>query len=235
MRWTGWLALSVTAVAACDREETSNAPEEAATDTQRKNAAPPWLESTYVSKDKETDHTDSDEPEAEAPDEPIDDGKLRDPEKAREMATEAASEMVDRYSPTVMTPALVTAWPSDEPKVMYIIYPLIPSDSGVTTFKVDAPVKVTVSLLDGSTEVEKLAKSTQLKTLEEKRERSMEHDRIVAAERAVIELLLGEREFSKATGYLDGYEEWFLHHDKVTIDLRSRIPAVLQWHRHPHE
>jgi len=203
---------------------------------QKGPSTPPWEQNTYVSTVEEDDSESSEMTQsADATKATADDGKIRDPDAARELALAAVEELISPYDPTVMTPALVVDWENKSPKVMYIIYPLYPMQSGVNKFKVGAPMKVTVSLEDGSTQVEKLPQGKRVKTMEDKRDRSMEHERIVAAELALIEVLLGERTYIRATGYLDGYEEWFLHHDKVTIDLKSREPVALAWHRKPHE
>lgn len=202
---------------------------------QQEASTPPWEQNTYVSSEDEQSEDAEKTQALDATQAKPDDAKIRDPEKARELAMAAVEELISPYDPTVMTPALVVDWANKSPKVMYIIYPLYPMETGINKFKVGAPMKVTVSLEDGSTQVEKLPKSKRLKVMEEKRDRSMEHERIVAAELALIEVLLGERSYNRATGYLDGYEEWFLHHDKVTIDLKSREPEALAWHRKPHE
>ena len=128
-----------------------------------------------------------------------------------------------------------SAWPSTDFKVMYIVYPLTPIQGSLSTFKVGAPVKVKVSLLDGSTEVEKLAKSSKFKTFEEIRFPSMEQEQLVVAEQAVIGLVLGEREYATAVFDLGAYEVWLFHYQKVASNLRVHIPKVVEWHRKPHK
>lgn len=125
------VVLGSTALLGCDKTTADTASPNAA-----QSAAPPGstkhevpssgsagdLEFAYTSKDKdEADPAASEKTEAQTPD--------FDPDALRKIAKTKAEEVVDRYSPMIMTPALPTAWPSVERKVQYIVYPLIPQQS----------------------------------------------------------------------------------------------------------
>ncbi|MBK9757580.1 MAG: hypothetical protein IPO88_29565 [Nannocystis sp.] len=152
---------------------------------------------------------------------------------ARELALGAADGAFGQTGERLMTPALVPAWPAEKRALIFVVYPLTSSKTGINRFVVGAPVEVTVDLLDGTTATRKLRRSAVLGEIEVGRDSSTVRQNIDTAEQTLIDLLLERRSVDRSLVLLDGYREWFNHHLDVMTDLDHRMPKGLRWLRQP--
>jgi len=220
------VGLAMLVLGGCDKAAADTAsPQPAAAPTEASSPnADGDIDYAYASNEEEAGEQEA-APEAAEPE--------IDPDALRAIAKEKASEVVDRYSPMIMTPALPLSWPSEEKKIQYVVYPLMPQQDGLTEFKVGKPVRVILDLADNSTTLEELTASKVLKKAEDKHERITGHERVAHAEQTLIRLVSGDTDVSHSVGDLDGYKEWFAAHPKVEKDLKGRMPQVLELVEHP--
>lgn len=152
---------------------------------------------------------------------------------ARELMTAAVDGVFGAMSQRLVTPALVSAWPSKAHALVYVVYPLASSKAGINRFVVGAPIEVTVDLIAGTTAQRKLGKSHVLGEIEVGRDTATVRQNIDTAEQTLIELLLERRSTERSLVLLDGYREWFNHHLDVMTDLKKRMPGGIGWLREP--
>ncbi len=152
---------------------------------------------------------------------------------ARELAVTAADGVFGAIGERLTTPALVPTWPASKRALLFVVYPLTSSKTGINRFVVGAPVEVTVELIEGTTATRKLRRSSVLGEIEVGRDSSTVRQNIETAEQTLIDLLLERRSVDRSLVLLDGYREWFNHHLDVMTDLDHRMPKGLRWLRQP--
>lgn len=133
----------------------------------------------------------------------------------------------------IVAPALVPAWPTDEHALVFVVYPLAASKSGINTFKVGVPFSVKVDLITGTAEHKKLGRSVILETLQLGRDAASVRHNLETAEQTLIDVLLERRPVARSLALLDGYREWFNHHLEIMTDLDRRLPSAVRWLRRP--
>lgn len=136
-------------------------------------------------------------------------------------------------SERIVAPALVPTWPTTEHVLVFVVFPLEASKSGINTFIVGVPFSVTVDLIAGTTEHKKLKPSAILEKLTLGRDAASVRQNLALAEQTLIEVLLEKRPVERSLMLLDGYREWFNHHLEIMTDLDKRLPTAVRWLRQP--
>ncbi len=133
----------------------------------------------------------------------------------------------------IVAPALVPTWPTKERVLVFVVFPLEASKTGINTFVAGAPLSVTVDLVEGTTAHKKLKRSVILETVKLGRDAASVRENLAIAEQTLIEVLLEKRPVERSLMLLDGYREWFNHHLDVMTDLDKRLPTAVRWLRQP--
>lgn len=133
----------------------------------------------------------------------------------------------------IVAPALVPTWPTKERVLVFVVFPLEASKTGINTFVVGAPLSVTVDLVEGTTAHKKLKRSVILETMKLGRDAASVRENLAIAEQTLIEVLLEKRPVERSLMLLDGYREWFNHHLDIMTDLDKRLPTAVRWLRQP--
>jgi hypothetical protein len=136
-------------------------------------------------------------------------------------------------SERIVAPALVPDWPTREHVLVFVVFPLEASKSGINTFIVGVPFSVTVDLIEGTTAHKKLTRSAILEKLTLGRDAASVRHNLELAEQTLIEVLLEKRPVERSLMLLDGYREWFNHHLEIMTDLDKRLPTAVRWLRQP--
>ena len=149
---------------------------------------------------------------------------------ARELVTAIAGAASSEHQ---VSPALVPTWPAKEPVLVFVVYPLAASKSGINTFKVGAPIEVKVNLIDGTTRQRPLKRGALMQNIKVERDSATVRQNLESAEQTLIDLLLERRTVERSFVLLDGYREWFNHHLEMMTDLDKRMPGGVRWLRKP--
>jgi hypothetical protein len=178
---------------------------------------------------EDVEDTDGDEPEAAA--EPAEPEALTG-HAAFQIAEAAATETMGARE-FLLTPALPPTWPVPEGSpavVVYYMYPLEPFEVGVMRYRLGrAAVKVTLTLADRTAAVEELpTKGKPLGTVELGRGETATDD-IHGAEEALFAVMAGTKTADKAAYTLKRYDKWLEKNELVAKDLRSRLPAFVEF------
>lgn len=153
-------------------------------------------------------------------------------EAARALA-DAAADATLGGGERLAAPAVVRRWPTKEPALIFVYFPLTAEKTGIGAFSVGAPLEVTVDLVAGTTQHKKLKASHVLKTVKLSRDSATVRYNRELAEKTLFELLLQRRPVERSLVLLDGYREWFNAHLDVMTDLLKRMPDGVQWLRKP--
>ena len=149
---------------------------------------------------------------------------------ARELvAAEAASAGGEQ----LVSPALVPAWPAKDRVLVFVVYPLTASKSGINAFKVGVPFEVKVDLIDGGVRRRPLKRGALMQQITVERDSATVRQNLESAEQTLIDLLLERRTVERSFVLLDGYREWFNHHLEMMTDLDKRMPGGVRWLRKP--
>lgn len=153
------------------------------------------------------------------------------PEAAKELAQAAVSEQLDPKKSWKLSPVLPTTWPTDEPAVVVLFYPMAAYQSSMTRYTLFTPAfRVTVSLVDGTTNVDALPKPRSLGTIEDTRPSSLERRELELSENALIRRLVGV-DVEAGENPFWGYLKLIHEHDKLGRDLEKRAPSFIGWVR----
>lgn len=153
------------------------------------------------------------------------------PEAAKEHAQAAVAERLDPKKSWKLSPVLPAAWPSKEPAVVVLFYPMAAYQSSMTRYTLFTPAyRVKVSLVDGATEVVALAKPRALGTIEDARPSSLERRELEVSENALIRRLVGADAGADENPFW-GYLKFIHEHDKLGRDLEKRSAAFIGWVR----
>lgn len=153
------------------------------------------------------------------------------PEAAKELAQAAVADQLDPKKSWKLSPVLPTAWPSTTPAVLVLFYPMAAYQSSMTRYTLFTPAyRVTVSLVDGSTEVDALGKPRSLGTIEESRPSSLERRELELSENALMRRLLGVDGDSGENPFW-GYLKYIHEHPKLGKDLEKRAAPFIGWVR----
>lgn len=240
MRWLVIAAFIGASALGC--KKTGDAPTEPAEPRPAASEeAPPVETNTYISGRKDGE-AGEDEGEDEA-------GEAKAPKKeepagitaaittiadARALAEQTAQGALG-VAESLASPALVRRWPADDRTILFVVYPLSPSKSGVNSFTVGAPVEVTVNLVDGTAAHAPMKKSAVVKEVDRVRDPASLRANLEAAEQALIDVILERRPLNTAIVPLDGYREWFNAHRAMMTDLDKRLPEGIRWLKEPRE
>jgi hypothetical protein len=153
------------------------------------------------------------------------------PEAAKELAQAAVADRLDPKKSWKPSPVLPAAWPSTAPEVVVFFYPMAAYQSSMTRYTLFTPAfRVTVSLVDGSTKVDPLAKSRSLGTIEDNRPTSLERRELDLSESALVRRLVGTDGDAGENPFW-GYLKFIHEHPKLGKDLEKRAPSFIGWVR----
>jgi hypothetical protein len=148
----------------------------------------------------------------------------------RELVVAAAGSASGEH---LLSPALVPTWPTKEPVLVFVVYPLAASKKGINAFKVGVPLEVKVDLIAGTTTKRTLKRGALMQDVKVERDSATVRQNLETAEQTLIELLLERRPVERSFVLLDGYREWFNHHLEMMTDLDKRMPDGVRWLRKP--
>ena len=198
--------------------------------------APPEDSNTYISGKAGDDAAGGDEPPAAAEDPAVVPGlaaKIDTIAAARELVVDTTDKKLVPGSERMISPAMVAKWPTDVPALVFIVYPLEPSKAGINTFKVGAPLEVTIDLIEGAAKQRALKRGELMREVKFDRDGATVRQNLETAEQTLIDVLLQRRPVERSLVLLDGYREWFNHHLEMMTDLDKRMPTALRWLRKP--
>jgi hypothetical protein len=153
------------------------------------------------------------------------------PEAAKELAQAAVADRLDPKKSWKPSPVLPAAWPSTAPEVVVFFYPMAAYQSSMTRYTLFTPAfRVTVSLVDGSTRVDPLAKPRALGAIEDTRPSSLERRELDLSESALVRRLVGVDDDSGENPFW-GYLKFIHEHPKLGKDLEKRAPKFIGWVR----
>lgn len=153
------------------------------------------------------------------------------PEAAKEIAQAAVADRLDPKKSWKPSPVLPAAWPSTAPEVVVFFYPMAAYQSSMTRYTLFTPAfRVTVSLVDGTTKVDPLAKPRSLGTIEDTRPSSLERRELDLSESALVRRLVGT-EADAGENPFWGYLKYIHEHPKLGKDLEKRAPSFIGWVR----
>jgi len=133
----------------------------------------------------------------------------------------------------LLSPALVPTWPAKERALVFVVYPLTASKTGINAFKVGVPFEVKVDLIDGGVRRRPLKRGALMQQITVERDSATVRQNLESAEQTLIDLLLERRTVERSFVLLDGYREWFNHHLEMMTDLDKRMPGGVRWLRKP--
>lgn len=152
-------------------------------------------------------------------------------EAAKQLAEAAIAGRLDPKKTWKTSPVLPATWPTKERAVMFFFYPMAANPRSMSHFQLfSAAWSVKVSLVDGATSIEPVAKSRELGTVEDTRPSSLERRELDIAEAALIQQLVGT-EVDDAESPYWGYLKFMHEHPVIGKDLQRRSPAFLGWVR----
>ena len=154
---------------------------------------------------------------------------VRTPERALELAEAAVADELDPKHTWRASPTLPASWPSQDPKVLYLFYPMASNPQSMSHFQLfSAAYEVEVSLVDGSTEIRSIAKRRRLGVVEDRRPSLSERQELELAENTLVRLLLAG-EASQGDNNFWGYLKYFHENPKLASDIKARSPRFVQW------
>lgn len=218
------------ALVGCGKDKASVDPDLAMMDATPSAASSTPADVDQAAPPTETDPDDpaSDE-EAEpasAAEEPEPSGDPLSGYDALQLAEAAAAESISSPS-YVMTPAMPTAWPPSGAEVVFFVYPLNPTDSGVSKYKCGrASIAVHLDLGTRETKIEELPTGKPLGSLTLDRGITP-NDPIHAAQEALFAIASGEATAEKKRYLLTRYAPWLDAHPLLAKDLRKRSPDFI--------
>lgn len=153
------------------------------------------------------------------------------PEAAKELAQAAVAESLDPKKSWKPSPLLPAAWPTEEAAVVVYYYPMAAYQSSMTRYTLFTPAfRVTVSLVDGTTEVKALPKPRALGTIEDTRPSSLERRELELSESALVRRLVGAGGDAGENPFW-GYLKYIHEHPKLGKDLEKRAAPFIGWVR----
>lgn len=153
------------------------------------------------------------------------------PEAIRELAQAAVSERLDPKKSWRLSPVLPAAWPPTEPAAIVYFYPMAAYQSSMTRYTLyTAAFRVTVSLVDGTTKIDALAKPRSLGVIEDTRPTSLERRELDLSENALVQRLVGVSDDAGENPFW-GYLKFIHEHEKLGRDLEKRAAPFLGWVR----
>jgi hypothetical protein len=162
---------------------------------------------------------------------PIEGFAVVTPEAVRELAQAAVSERLDPKKTWKLSPVLPAAWPSEAATAIVYFYPMAAYQSSLTRYTLFTPAfRVSVSLVDGATEVEPLGKPRALGTIEDTRPTSLERRELDMSENALVLRLVGADDHTGENPFW-GYLKYIHEHPKVGRDLEKRAASFIGWVR----
>lgn len=223
------LVLSL-ALASCERSshDTTVPPEpapEAATDAES-----PFETQTFVSTSRNEEPRPRPGDESEAPT-TVEGFTVVTPEAAKELAQAAVAAELDPKKSWKLSPLVPAAWPTEEAVVAVYFYPMAAYQSSMTRYTLFSPAyRVTVSLVDGTTEVKALPKPRALGTIEDTRPSSLERRELELSEAALVQRLVGTSGDAGENPFW-GYLKFIHEHPKLGNDLEKRAAPFIGWVR----
>jgi hypothetical protein len=223
-----FLCLSSLCLGACAADTATSAGAEAPSDR-----GPGVDEVHYVSSSRDDEHKappkakilDDDEATGEVAGE----FAVRSPARALELAEAAVVDELDPKHTWTISPALPARWPSQDPTVLYLFYPMAVNPNSLSHYQLFSPAfEVEVSLVDGSTEIRSIAKRKRLGVIEERRPSLSERQELELAENTLVRLLL-VGEISQGDNNFWGYLKYFHENPKFARDIKARSPRFVQW------
>jgi hypothetical protein len=110
-------------------------------------------------------------------------------------------------------------------------YPMAAYQSSLTRYTLFTPAfRVSVSLVDGATEVEPLGKPRALGTIEDTRPSSLERRELDMSENALVLRLVGADDHTGENPFW-GYLKYIHEHPKLGRDLEKRAAGFIGWVR----
>jgi hypothetical protein len=152
------------------------------------------------------------------------------PETAKELAEAAVTPFLNPRQSWRTSPLLPAVWPTeDEYKlIMVLYYPMADHPHSMSHYQLfSAAYRVTVSLVDGTTEVQPL-KARRLGTVKEKRASMLERSELEVAERSLVYMMLGGDPETGEDNFW-GYLKYFHEHPKFARDIKRRAPKFVGW------
>lgn len=160
--------------------------------------------------------------------------KVETIQAARELVAAVADAAFGAGSERLVSPAMVPAWPNEGHTLVFVVYPMVPTKSGINAFKVGVPLEVKVDLVEGTTAQRTLKRGQLMQTAKVERDTASVRVNLENAEQTLIDVVLERRPIARSLVLLDGYREWFNHHLEMMTDLDKRMPSTIRWLRKPH-
>ncbi|MBC8067666.1 MAG: hypothetical protein IAG13_04970 [Deltaproteobacteria bacterium] len=162
---------------------------------------------------------------------PAGDFVVTTPEAAKELAERAIAEYLDPKKTWKTSPVLPAGWPAKERAVIVFFYPMSANPNSMTHYQLFTPsYYVKVSLADGTTAIEPIAKHRELGSIEDTRPSSLERRELDIAEASLVQQLTGTTIDDGDQPYW-GYLKYIHEHPQLGRDLERRAPAFLGWVR----
>lgn len=156
---------------------------------------------------------------------------VADPAELEARVRAAAIAVLPEHAALLLSPPLPIGWPAAPGKVLYVVYPLDPLESGETRWRVGkALATVTVTLEPEALDVATITpgkKDKALGTLV--RGRTRVDDPVHPANSALFEIVSGKRDADKTRYMFRRYDEWIDRHPVLRGDLRARAAAFFAW------
>jgi hypothetical protein len=180
--------------------------------------------------ERENEDWDDDEAEPEAEEAWVVDGiAITSSARARELAETAIADELDPKHTWSMSPAMPTAWPPSDKRLLFFFYPMAANPNSMSHLQLFTPAyKVEVSLVDGTTQIQPIKGRRQLGTVEEVRPSRLEREELEMAEQALVRLVVAG-DMDGVEGSFWGYLKYFHEHPKFARDLEGRSPKFVAW------
>lgn len=150
-------------------------------------------------------------------------------EEAREYAEATIEPELNPRQTWKTSPILPVSWPvNGDKQVKFLFYPMAANPHSMSHYQLfSAAYAVTVSLQDGTAQIEKL-KTRKLGTVEDKRPSVLERNELELAERSLVHVLLGG-EVEGGENSFWGYLKFFHEHPKFAADMKKQSPKFVAW------
>jgi hypothetical protein len=144
-------------------------------------------------------------------------------------AESAAAEALGEVS-FVLTPALPSAWPPSDATVTYLAYPLVPAQTGVTTYELrEARIAVVFSIAEGGVEARELPQKNKVLGRVSRGRGLTATDPVHGAEQALFRVASGEKSAEDLRFVLFRYERWLDDNAEIGADIRRRMPEFAKF------
>ncbi len=153
---------------------------------------------------------------------------ISSPERAKTTAEDAVSDHLDPDQTWQTSPVLPARWPSPGVEVLVLFFPLVDQADSVSEYQLySAAYAVSVSLVDGSTQISELT-SRRLGKISRQHESRMQRNELARAERALIRMMLADNIEGVESSFW-GYRKYLHEHPKFARDIKAKQPKFVAW------